>query len=237
MAININQIKAQQTKIGYNFNSTSDKNSDNSKKDDNIGNEAKSEVIAKQQDTFTYQSTQTAGAYTKNVATAETPATTEELAEKTPVNNPDKGMDTSGLIQNDYISSTGKIDIAQMKSDMLVNYQNMVQQMLGYQKEDGTLEVPSRVQVAAQASLEGEGYWSPESVAGRILDMAKGLSGGDASKFELLKEAALKGFEEAEKMWGGELPSITETTKDLVIKGFDDWYNELNPTQAPEVEA
>ncbi len=188
---------------------------------------------SKTQDSFEYKGSDNFGAYTKDSILSNTPATTEELAEEVAVATPKeetKGMDISKLTGNDYTNASGKIDIEQMKSDALVSYQNMIQKMLNSQQEDGSIKVPSRVQMAAKASLEGEGHWSPESVAGRIVDMAKALSGGDPAHFETLKEAALKGFEQAEKSWGSKLPSITETTKDLVIKGFDDWYKELNPT-------
>ena len=56
--------------------------------------------------------------------------------------------------------------------------------------------------------------------------MAKALSGGDVSKLELLKNAVIKGFEAAETTWGGKLPSITDETYDLIMKGFDEWAKE-----------
>ena len=80
------------------------------------------------------------------------------------------------------------------------------------------------------------GEWSPEVVAGNILDMAKALSGGDASKINLLKDAVKKGFAEAEKAWGGKLPSITDETYDLVMKGFDECWTYADWTAAAEEE-
>ena len=55
--------------------------------------------------------------------------------------------------------------------------------------------------------------------------MAKALSGGDSSKIGKLKEGFLKGFKEAEKAWGGELPDISKKTYDEVLKRFDEWEN------------
>ncbi len=57
------------------------------------------------------------------------------------------------------------------------------------------------------------------------MNMAKALSGGDTSKIGELKEGFLKGFKEAEKAWGGELPDISKKTYDEVLKRFDEWEN------------
>jgi hypothetical protein len=78
----------------------------------------------------------------------------------------------------------------------------------------------------AKANIAEDGYWGVEQTANRILDFAKALSGGDPSKIELLKNAVLKGFDAAEKIWGGKLPSISYETKQKVLEGFDAWANE-----------
>jgi hypothetical protein len=79
----------------------------------------------------------------------------------------------------------------------------------------------------AQTDIAAGGYYSPEATAGRILDFAKALSGGDASKFNLLKDAVEKGFADVKDMLGGELPEISRKTYDLVKQGFDAWAKEL----------
>lgn len=78
---------------------------------------------------------------------------------------------------------------------------------------------------AAKSIAEG-GEYSVDAVAGRILNMAKSLANGDSSKIDELKEGFLKGFKEAEKVWGGELPDISKKTYDEVLKRFDEWKNE-----------
>lgn len=78
---------------------------------------------------------------------------------------------------------------------------------------------------AAQEQIADGGYYSVDAVAGRIMDMAKALSGGDTSKSELLRNAVIKGFSEAEKAWGGKLPEICQKTYDAVMKAFDEWDN------------
>ncbi len=44
---------------------------------------------------------------------------------------------------------------------------------------------------------------------------------------ETLKNAVIKkDFKLLKKEWGGKLPSITDETYDLIMKGFDEWANE-----------
>ena len=107
-----------------------------------------------------------------------------------------------------------------------------VQTMLGKQVKTLNKSLFEGISISAadkQAAIDAispGGAWSPENVAGNILNMAKALSGGDVSKLETLKNAVIKGFQAAEKEWGGKLPSITDETYDLIMKGFDEWANE-----------
>ncbi len=82
---------------------------------------------------------------------------------------------------------------------------------------------------------KADDYWSVEKTAGRIIEFAKSLSGGDPSKLELLKDAAIKGFEQAMGALGRDMDSMPDITKDTynaVMKGFDDWANEAKTTNA-----
>lgn len=79
---------------------------------------------------------------------------------------------------------------------------------------------------AAKLDIAPGGYWSAEATSDRFLDFAKALSGGDASKADVLINAFKKGYEEASRLWGGELPAICKETYDLTLKKFDEWVNE-----------
>ena len=70
----------------------------------------------------------------------------------------------------------------------------------------------------------------PEIVANRILDFAKGISGGDPSKIDLLEGAVIKGFKEAERILG-ELPQVSKKTFELVKEGFRQWREEAGLLQ------
>ncbi|MCM1387915.1 MAG: hypothetical protein NC231_11340, partial [Bacillus sp. (in: Bacteria)] len=64
----------------------------------------------------------------------------------------------------------------------------------------------------------------------RILDFATALTGGDPSKIEEMREAFKKGYKQAEKTWGGELPDISKRTYDAVMQGFDKMAEEAGLT-------
>ena len=119
-----------------------------------------------------------------------------------------------------------------LSDQQLASFKNMLQTMLGKQVDTLNKSLFEGISISAadkQAAIDAispGGAWSPENVAKNILDMAKALSGGDQSKIETLRKAVLKGFSEAEKTWGGKLPSITDKTKEIIMKGFDDWANE-----------
>ena len=89
------------------------------------------------------------------------------------------------------------------------------------------LEIPKETVEEAQKAIGEGGYYSPENTATRILDFAKGLSNGDAGKFNLLKDVVEKGFAAAGEQLGGKLPDISNQTYDLVRQKFADWAKEL----------
>ena len=91
-------------------------------------------------------------------------------------------------------------------------------------KGDFTVDAATKAQ--AQADIAEDGYWGVEQTSDRIIDFAKALTGGDPDKIEEMKEAFEKGFKQAEKTWGGELPEISKKTYDAVFEKFDAWAAE-----------
>lgn len=85
------------------------------------------------------------------------------------------------------------------------------------------LTVTADQKLAAQQAISEDGEWGVKAVAGRILDMAVSLSGGDSSKISELRDAVEKGFKQAGGQWGQKLPSICQDTYDEVQKRFDYW--------------
>ena len=87
-------------------------------------------------------------------------------------------------------------------------------------KGDFTVDAATKAQ--AQADIAEDGYWGVKQTSDRILDFAKALAGDDPEKLENMRAAFEKGYKQAEKTWGGELPDISKQTFDAVMKGFDE---------------
>ena len=73
------------------------------------------------------------------------------------------------------------------------------------------------------ANVAEGGIYSAENLSDTLVNFAKALSGGDVSKADMLLDAAKKGFEQAERIWGGELPEICQETYDLMLEKFEAW--------------
>ncbi|MDE6749703.1 MAG: hypothetical protein K2K21_11690 [Lachnospiraceae bacterium] len=94
----------------------------------------------------------------------------------------------------------------------------------------GNLKVDAATQAQAQKDVAEDGYWGVKQTSERILDFATALTGGDPDKIEEMREAFKKGYKQAEKTWGGELPDISKQTYDAVMKGFDKLAEEAGLT-------
>lgn len=79
----------------------------------------------------------------------------------------------------------------------------------------------------AKKDIAEDGYWGVAQTSQRIFDFAKALSGGDPEKMDEMLEAFKKGYNQATKSWGKELPDISSKTYDAVMKKFDDYKNEF----------
>lgn len=93
---------------------------------------------------------------------------------------------------------------------------------------EGKLEVDPETRLQAQKDIADDGYWGVEQTSNRLVSFAIALSGGDPSKADLMIEAVKKGFEEAERIWGGKLPDISYKTLEAVIKKLEAWRDGLS---------
>lgn len=99
---------------------------------------------------------------------------------------------------------------------------------------EGNFEVSETTSAKAAAAIADDGYWGVEQTSTRMFEFAQALTGGDASKAEEMKEYFLKGYEEAEKAWGGELPAIAQETKEATLALFDEWAASANTDVATD---
>lgn len=124
---------------------------------------------------------------------------------------------------------------------------SLVEQMMGKQANtygtandmwnflrSGDYTVDAATKAQAQADIAEDGYWGVKQTSDRIVSFATALTGGDPSKIEEMRAAFQKGYEKAEKTWGGKLPDISRQTYDAVMKKFDELAAQANGTAAVE---
>lgn len=91
----------------------------------------------------------------------------------------------------------------------------------------GKAKVDPATRAQAQADIAEDGYYGVKQTASRLFDFASALAGDDVEKMKEMQAAIEKGFQKAEKTWGGKLPGISYDTKEAVNKMFDDYYSAM----------
>lgn len=140
--------------------------------------------------------------------------------------------------------------IEQMKADAetrLNQMQTLVTQM--FQKQgitigtaddmwkvlaSGNFEADPDTIAKAKEDISEDGYWGVKQTSERIFSFALALSGGDDKKMQEMVKAVEKGFGEATKTWGKELPDITKDTHSAIMDKFDKWFEENGSTATTE---
>ena len=72
-----------------------------------------------------------------------------------------------------------------------------------------------------------KGPWGMEKTAGRIADFVLSAAGDDPDQLRLGRDAIMRGFKEAEKIWNGQLPDISYKTIDKAMSLIDDKLKSL----------
>lgn len=150
-----------------------------------------------------------------------------------------KKKEETGVVYDKGSKADRSAIIAKMKADTeqrTNQMRSMVESMMKNQGQQignadsmwrflagGNFTVSAAAKAQAEAAIADDGYWGVSQTSERILDFAKALTGGDASKAEEMRAAFEKGFKQATKSWGKELPSISQRTYDAVMEGFDKW--------------
>ena len=96
--------------------------------------------------------------------------------------------------------------------------------------KNGTIKVDDATAAQAQKEIGEDGYWGVEQTSNRLVEMAKALSGNDPEKADAMIAAMEKGFKQATKAFGDDLPSICRDTVDAATKKLNDWKASFNST-------
>ena len=73
-----------------------------------------------------------------------------------------------------------------------------------------------------QDLISENGYFGIKETSGRIAEFVVNGAGDDIEKLKAGREGMLRGFKEAEKIWGGLLPEISYATIDQALKEIDE---------------
>jgi len=84
----------------------------------------------------------------------------------------------------------------------------------------------------AKEDVAEDGYWGVEQTSERLYSFAYALAGGDPSKADTLMNAIEKGYSQATKSWGDELPSICKQTLEATKEKMDAWKNGTSETES-----
>lgn len=89
---------------------------------------------------------------------------------------------------------------------------------------DGKVTVDAAAKAKAQEDISEDGYWGVKQTSERLFDFASALAGDNVEMMEKMQKAMDKGFGQATKTWGKELPSISHDTYDAANKLFEEYY-------------
>ena len=183
-------------------------------------------------------------ASTTNTKTKDKVAETTTANESGVVYEPSTETEATATTKKTYKSDPQLI--AKLKADAdarTAQLRSLVEQMMTKQTNaygaandiwkflaSGDYTVDPATKAQAQADIAEDGYWGVEQTSDRIIDFATALTGGDPDKLEEMRDAFLEGFKQAEEMWGGELPEISQKTYDAVIAKFDKLAEEAGIT-------
>lgn len=176
-----------------------------------------------------------------------TSAKTSEASAKDAINSSgviyEPSYGSAAISQASTISDAKKLQrdaiISQMKSDSdarTQQLQDIVDQMISKQgssyatasgddmwkflaSSDYTVDSSTKAQ--AQQDVSEDGYYGVNKTSDRIIDFAKTLAGDNTDKLEDMRQAFIKGFKQATKTWGRELPQISQDTYKAVMDKFD----------------
>lgn len=132
-------------------------------------------------------------------------------------NNATKSPDLTAMLEESDKKAQAIIDLIQS----LVKQQglNLAKVASGQQR----LSADPAAIAAAQAAIGVDGEFGVNQTSARILSFAKLAIGNDPFKFDTIRAAVEKGFNEAQQMLGGTLPEISQQTMAAIESQFDQW--------------
>ena len=94
----------------------------------------------------------------------------------------------------------------------------------------GDFKITEAAKKQAQEEISEKGYWGVEQTSKRMFDFASALAGDNVNEMKAMQAAMEKGYKEATRAWGKELPEISKKTLAAANKLFDDFYKSKGVT-------
>lgn len=186
--------------------------------------------------------TETAVSYSANAkdSAAKTAEATASASEVGAVYEKTKTQQKATYSVNKMSAEDRAALVSQLKADQEARQSqltDLVAKMLGKQADafsnandlwsvlsSGNFTVDAQTKAQAQADIAEDGYWGVKQTSQRLFDFAAALAGDDVDKMKSMQEAMMKGFNQATKTWGKELPQISQDTIAAANQLFDDYY-------------
>lgn len=145
-------------------------------------------------------------------------------------------------ISNAYFMQFKEQTISQSSSNF--NAQNAVFENLGFNVPENLMQILQGIDTTslgyngtpldklskdeAKELVSDEGFFGVTKTAERIANFVLSGAGDDEDKLRAGREGILRGFKEAEQMWGGKLPEISYQTIQKATDAIDEKLSSLN---------
>ncbi len=124
-----------------------------------------------------------------------------------------------------FKSTSIQANILNTQDDFTKSYDDFQSFLSGIGYEGKPIAELSQDEAAALVSEDG--LFGVTQTSERIANFVINGAGGDEEKLRAGREGMLQGFKEAEKMWGGELPEISQQTMAKAIEMVDKVMHDL----------
>jgi len=86
----------------------------------------------------------------------------------------------------------------------------------------------------AEKLLDVEGFFGIEQTSNRVANFVFSFAGDDVELLKEGRDGIIRGFEEAQKLFGNQLPEISFKTQEKTLELIDSKINSLNNEETPE---
>ncbi len=128
-------------------------------------------------------------------------------------------MKTQSYSSTSFEAQSGTFDIGKVKS-ILSSIDTSKIGYTGKPLQDLTTD-------EAKALVSEDGYFGVAKTSERLADFVLSGGGNDVEKLKSGREGIIKGFKDAEGMWGDKLPDISQKTIDKALEKIDKKIEEL----------